>query len=93
MDQFMPHGTCYMWNTPLLLLHVGSNAFIGLSYFFLSACLFYIFKKRKDFPFPKLFIVYVLFILLCGAGHFFDIYTIWKPYYFIAGYLRLAIAT
>lgn len=89
----MPHGTCYMWNTPLLLLHVGSNAFIGLSYFCLSACLFYIFKKRKDFPFPKLFIVYVLFILLCGAGHFFDIYTIWKPYYFIAGYLRLAIAT
>lgn len=92
MEMFMPHGMCFMWNKLLLTLHVGSNLLVGLSYYIISFCLYFILKRRTDLPMRNVFKVYILFILFCGTGHFFDILTIWKPYYYAAGYLKAAIA-
>ena len=33
---FLPHGYCYLWDRPLLLTHVTSDALIGLSYVVIS---------------------------------------------------------
>ena len=30
---FMPHGHCYLWDSVLIALHVGSDAVIAASYF------------------------------------------------------------
>ena len=88
----MPHGHCYLWQTPLVSLHVISDAVIAIAYFSIPISLLYFVCKRKhDFP-VRLLILFGLFIVLCGIGHLFDIITLWFPLYWISGLIRAATA-
>ncbi|MBE9179442.1 PAS domain S-box protein [Oculatella sp. LEGE 06141] len=84
-SQYIPHGHCYLWQTPLVALHVVSNALIAIAYFSIPALLIYFVNKRKDIPFSGIFMLFGAFIILCGAGHLFDIWTLWHPDYWLAG--------
>ncbi|MGB5713433.1 MAG: PAS domain S-box protein, partial [Waterburya sp.] len=89
---FMPHGMCYLWNPWLVDLHLVSNGIIALSYFSIPITLIYILRKRKDIPFNGIFLLFAAFILFCGTGHGFDIWTLWHPNYWISGWIRLLTA-
>lgn len=86
---FMPHGHCYQWRTELLLLHAGSDALIGLSYFTIPLVLGYFLQRRPDVEFRWMFVMFAAFIFLCGATHFISIWTIWKGTYFLSGGIKL----
>ncbi len=47
VENFMPHGTCYLWQPGALGLHVVSDALITLAYFCISFTLAYFVHKRK----------------------------------------------
>jgi signal transduction histidine kinase len=87
-SQYMPHGYCYLWQTPLVWLHVISNILIAIAYFSIPAMLIYFICKRQDFPFLRVFILFGLFIISCGVGHVLDVWTLWHPAYWLSGIER-----
>ncbi|MEB3882078.1 GAF domain-containing protein [Lyngbya sp. CCY1209] len=89
---YMPHGHCYLWQTPLVGLHVVSDGLIAIAYFSIPAMLFYFVRKRNDSPFSEVFVMFGAFIIFCGIGHSLDIWTLWFPNYWISGFERAATA-
>ena len=89
---YMPHGHCYLWQTPLVSLHVVSDLFIAIAYFSIPAILIYSIRKRHDIPFGGVFILFSAFILSCGVGHVLDVWTLWFPNYWISGLERALTA-
>ncbi|AFZ36467.1 multi-sensor signal transduction histidine kinase [Stanieria cyanosphaera PCC 7437] len=89
----MPHGMCYLWKPGLVGLHLLSNAVIALSYFSIPFTLVYILRKRPDIPFNGIFLLFAAFIVSCGIGHAFDIWTLWHPNYWLAGNIKAMTAS
>ncbi|MBD2093407.1 PAS domain S-box protein [Microcoleus sp. FACHB-1515] len=91
-SQYIPHGHCYLWQTPLVWLHVLSDALVAIAYFSIPAILLYFVRKRSDVPFSEVFVLFSLFIILCGTGHLLDIWTLWHPAYWVSGVERALTA-
>ncbi len=91
-DGYMPHGHCYLWQTPLVSLYVTSDLLIALAYFSIPAMLVYFVSQRKDVPFSQVFVLFGTFIVLCGLGHLLDIWTVWHPAYWVVGLERALTA-
>lgn len=89
---FMPHGHCYLWQADILWLNVISDAVIAISYFIIPAFLVYLVKKRKDFRFNWIFVMFALFIVACGGTHIMDIWTVWNPVFAWQGVVKLFTA-
>jgi signal transduction histidine kinase/CheY-like chemotaxis protein len=88
----MPHGHCFLWQPDILWLHVISDLLIGIAYYSIPLALVYFARKRPDMPFRWLFVLFSLFILLCGTTHFFSIWVLWHPDYGIEGLIKAATA-
>ncbi|MBD2021964.1 response regulator [Leptolyngbya sp. FACHB-36] len=84
-SQYIPHGHCYLWQTPLVWLHIVSDGLIAIAYFSIPAMLIYFVRKRGDIPFSRVFVLFGAFIVLCGTGHLLDIWTLWHPAYWLSG--------
>ncbi|KPQ39995.1 MAG: Histidine kinase-, DNA gyrase B-, and HSP90-like ATPase [Phormidium sp. OSCR] len=84
-QSYMPHGHCYLWQTPLVGLHVVSDALIALAYFSIPILLIYFVAQRRDIPFLRVFYLFGAFIVLCGLGHLLEIWTLWYPAYWLSG--------
>lgn len=89
-SRFMPHGMCFLWRWDLLILHVGSDLLIALSYFSIPAAIYTFVRKRADARNDQIALLFVAFILLCGITHVASIVTIWYPAYVIEGLFKLA---
>ncbi|MGB7271906.1 MAG: GAF domain-containing protein [Geitlerinemataceae cyanobacterium] len=84
-NRYMPHGNCYLWQTPLVGLHAMSDLLIAIAYFSIPIMLVYFVCKRQDVPFLNVFLLFGAFIILCGVGHLLEIWTLWYPTYWISG--------
>jgi Co/Zn/Cd efflux system component len=56
---YMPHGSCYLWQTQLVWLHALSDFIIAISYYVITLLLIYFVWKRNDIPFKGIFIFLV----------------------------------
>jgi signal transduction histidine kinase/CheY-like chemotaxis protein len=90
--RYIPHGHCYLWQTPLVALHTLSNISIALAYFSIPAMLAYFVKQRRDVPFSSVFLLFGAFITLCGLGHLLEVWTLWYPVYWLSGLERAVTA-
>ena len=91
-SNFMPHGSCYLWQPSVLWLHVISDAIIAFAYFSIPFALWYFVKKRHDLAYRWVFVLFGIFIILCGITHLMAIWTIWHPDYWHEGALKSATA-
>lgn len=82
--QYMPHGNCYLWQTPLVGLHLASDVLIAIAYFSIPAMLLY-FVRQKQVEFSRIFVLFAAFIILCGVGHSLEVWTLWHPAYWLSG--------
>jgi PAS domain S-box-containing protein len=89
---FMPHGNCYLWNPGLVRLHVISDLLIAIAYFSIPFTLLDFVRRRKDLPFNWMFICFGIFIVACGLTHVMEIWTLWKPYYWLSGLIKATTA-
>ena len=88
----MPHGHCYLWQTPLVSLHVMSDAINAIAFFSIPiALLYFIYKRKKSLPLRLLLLLGSTF-MLCGLGHAIDILTLWYPIYWVSGLVKAATA-
>ncbi|MBS1214212.1 MAG: domain S-box, partial [Proteobacteria bacterium] len=78
---FIPHGTCLIWNSPLIWLHVASDSLIAASYYSIPFALAYFVHRRTDLAYRWIFLLFAAFILACGTTHLLDIWTLWHPDY------------
>jgi signal transduction histidine kinase len=93
LDGFLPHGFCYLWNKPLLLTHLWSDLLIGISYVVISIVLaLLVHRARRDIPFSVIFVAFGLFIVACGMTHFMEVWTLWRPAYWLAGGVKVVTA-
>lgn len=91
-EDFMPHGHCYFWRPDVLWLNVLSDLGIALAYYSIPLILVYFAIKRKDFPFHWIFVMFGVFIFLCGTTHLVDVFTTWVPIYRFEGIVKLLTA-
>ncbi|HLO50756.1 MAG TPA: PAS domain S-box protein [Kamptonema sp.] len=90
--QFIPHGHCYLWKPGLVRLHVVSDVVIAISYYSIPLTLVHLVRKRGDLPFDWVFLLFGSFIIACGTGHLMNIWTLWHPTYWLAGFLNAITA-
>ncbi len=91
-SNFMPHGHCYFWEPFIVWSNAISDGLTAISYFIIPVTLFYILKKRQDFKFIRIGILFAIFIFSCGITHVLDVVTIWNPIYRIDTIMRLITA-
>jgi PAS domain S-box-containing protein len=91
-DDFMPQGTCYLWEPSVLWLHVVSDALIAAAYFSVPFTLVCFVYKRKDLKFHWMFICFAIFIVACGTTHLMEIWVIWHPTYWLSGSIKAITA-
>jgi chemotaxis family two-component system sensor kinase Cph1 len=81
---------CGSWTDFHGWLYIVSDLLIWGAYFAIPFLLFKIIAKRKDIPFPKVFWLFIAFILLCGTTHLIDAIIFWWPAYRVSALLRFA---
>ncbi len=91
-SNYMAHGFCLLWEPGLIRLHVISDVITGLAYYAIAIALFYFIYKRRDAPFPLVFLLFGIFILSCGTTHLFAAYTIYVPKYWEEGVIKAITA-
>ncbi|HKF45203.1 MAG TPA: ATP-binding protein [Thermoanaerobaculia bacterium] len=89
---FMPHGHCYLWEPGLVWLHVVSDVSIWLAYVAISATLLILVRRVRDLPFQWIYIAFGVFIVSCGFTHFMEVWTVWKPLYWLSGGIKAITA-
>lgn len=88
-NSFPSHGVCWNWTWPLINLHVFSDIIIAFSYFSIPATLLLLISKKPSIPFKWLFFMFAMFIIACGSTHVMGVITIWKPWFWAEGYVKL----
>jgi PAS domain S-box-containing protein len=80
-SDFLPHGTCYLWNPAVLWLNVISDLIIAAAYYAIPGLLFVFVRKRRDFAFNWIVAAFAVFILACGTTHLLGVWTVWHATY------------
>lgn len=89
---FLPHSTCYLNDTRIILLHVVGDTGTALAYLLISVSLWRFTLRRRDLPFSALWLMFAAFILSCGATHASEAWSIFSPIYYTSGALKLLTA-
>ncbi|MFQ3679111.1 MAG: ATP-binding protein [Pseudanabaenaceae cyanobacterium] len=85
VEAYMAHGHCYLWQTPLVALHVTSDALTAIAYLSIPAMIWHFTRQRPAPRLNKVFLLFAAFILACGVGHLLEILTLWYPFYWLSG--------
>ncbi len=89
VQNFMPHGYCLGWNSPLLWLSAGADVIMTLAYATYPIGIAYFVWKRKDLHYRWLYLgFFIAFILTCASTHFLSVVTIWIPVYWLEAYIN-----
>ena len=79
---------CGSWSDFHGWLYIVSDLMIWAAYFAIPLLLFRLITKRSDLPFPKIFWLFISFILLCGLTHLMDAVIFWWPAYRLSAVIR-----
>lgn len=89
---YIPHGHCYLWQSPLLWLHISADLLIAIAYFSIPITLFYFVRRQQENPYEKILVLFSLFIFSCGTTHLCSIWTLWHPDYWLSGTIKAVTA-
>ncbi len=79
------------WNSELIWMHIGGDLFIWLACLSISFVMFYS-ARRRELPYPRLFVLFALFILASGFGHLVEALMFEYPVYRFAGVWKVLTA-
>jgi signal transduction histidine kinase len=92
-SSFLPHAYCYLYDKQLIALNAGSDIATWISYIAISCTLVYLVRRtRREIPFSWMFLAFGLFIVACGFTHPMEVVVLWKPFYWLAGDVKLVTA-
>jgi transcriptional regulator with GAF, ATPase, and Fis domain len=90
--EFLPHGMCLLWDQWLVLTRVVADSVIALAYYSIPVALIYFISKRRDLAFRWMFLLFGVFIFLCGTTHAMDVWTLWHPDYWLEANVKAITA-
>src|SRR5688572_10268973 len=86
---FIPRKQCGTgWTSEMTSLHATSDLFIWLAFVSIPIILLY-FTRRRDLPFPRLFVLFSVLLLACGTTHLVDALAFEYPICRFAGLMKL----
>ncbi len=85
---FVPRPQCGGWSEGLIWLTMASDVLIWLAYMAIPILLYWVGRKRRDFPHRGVIWLFVLFIISCGFTHLIDVFTFHFPVYRLGGAVR-----
>ncbi len=89
---YVPRQQCMYHETGLIGLHIASDFLIAMAYFSIPVALLFLVRKRKDITFNWIFLLFALFIILCGTTHVFSVISMWAPVYRLDGIIKMVTA-
>ncbi len=89
-EVFTPRIQCMNYEPDVIWLHLVSDLLIAAAYFSIPVALVYFVGKRKDLAFNWMFLLFALFIILCGTTHLFGVWALWHPLYRLDGVVKFA---
>ena len=91
-QSYAPHGYCLLWQPELIWTHVIADSLIALAYFSIPVALISFVRRRQDIAFSRIFWLFALFIMACGATHIMSIWTLWNSNYGLEALLKVVTA-
>ncbi len=92
-ENFLPHQFCFGGDQRLVWTNAVSDLLIGISYVLISTTLVWlVYRAGKRIPYSPMFWAFGLFIVSCGATHFLEIVTLWRPLYWLAAATKVITA-
>jgi diguanylate cyclase (GGDEF)-like protein/PAS domain S-box-containing protein len=89
---YLPSGYCYLWDGPLVSLHVMSDLIVGLAFILIPLGLLWLVSRRRDVPFQGLVLWFSAFLVACAASYFLGIWNLWHDEYWLAGAIKAVAA-
>ena len=89
LETYVSRRQCMNYETDVIVLHFVSDLIIALAYFSIPVALVYFARRRKDLAYNGMFLLFALFIVLCGTTHVFNIVALWRPLYRLDGVIKL----
>jgi len=91
-EGLLPRGQSLAWNPGLVWLHALADGLIALACVAMAIELLRRIRQRRPAPNRLLLPLVGSFLLVCGAAHAFEIWTIWHGDHHVSGGLKLATA-
>ena len=85
---YLPSGYCYLWDGPLVSLHVVANLLVGIAFISIPVALLWILKKRRDVPFQGVLLWFSAFLVACAATSLLEVWNLWHDDFWLAGALK-----
>lgn len=90
-DKWPARWHCGYWSDFHGWLYIISDLIVWLAYFAIPVIILnYFSKKRTGLNFQKIYLLFAVFILLCGSTHFLDALMFWWPAYRLNAVVRFA---
>ena len=88
----MPHLHCYLGNPFLIWGMFTTDLLIGLAYFSISLIIWGI-VKQTEIKFSAVAVFFGIFIGACGLTHLIEVWTLWRPDYWVSLFVKFITAT
>lgn len=95
MRSYSPHGSCYLWDSDLILLHRVSDIAIAISYFAIPLVLaIFLIQRKSELGWRGKMVtgVTATFIVACGSTHIMGFWNITHSDYWLDGWIKLLTA-
>lgn len=90
-DGFVPRSQCGAWTPFLMWSHIISDLVIWFAYLSIPIVLL-TFVRRKNLPYPRLFVLFAAFILACGTVHLIEAIIFVEPIYRFSALVKVVTA-
>jgi two-component sensor histidine kinase len=92
IEDFMPHGHCFLWQPGIMTLHIVSDTIVAIAYYSIPFGLLYFVVRRPDVLYRWMAVLFGIFILACGTTHIMSIVVLWTPVYWLDGSIKALTA-
>ncbi|MCG3137700.1 MAG: Adaptive-response sensory-kinase SasA [Phycisphaerae bacterium] len=91
-SDFPPRWHCGNWSEWHGWSHIIADVATGAAYFTIPILLLYFVTRRQNFPFPRTFWLFCVFIFSCGLVHMTEAALFWWPAYRLSASLKIVTA-
>jgi len=89
-SDFLPHQYCLAGDRKLLWTFAITDLTIGMSYLVIAGAILWLLRQAKGkLPFAGIIWAFGTFITSCGATHFLEVVTLWKPVYWLSAVVNV----
>jgi signal transduction histidine kinase/CheY-like chemotaxis protein len=93
MSKLTEHGAALLWKPELVWLNVVSDAVVAIAFFATTFVLaFFLWRRYRELMFRGVFLIFAVFVAVCGLTRLLSIYTMWVPAYELETLIKTFLA-